>query len=169
MINPAAPHATLLLAALQEKLQGHSALLHGLGAVGDVSPAQLPWLLRLAHVKATHAGADSAAALAESARGLQAWRAALDRGLLPDDEAIEQLTREGESFTLGFSAAELKWPEEPLRTIAIRGLSKLGVAHFAHKYPAVKEALLKSVLELVVAYHKQLLGIQEVGLGFKNS
>lgn len=30
---------------------GHAALLHGLGAVGDVPPKLMPFLLRLAHVK----------------------------------------------------------------------------------------------------------------------
>ena len=30
---------------------GHDALLHGLGEVGDVAPMHMPWLLRLAHVR----------------------------------------------------------------------------------------------------------------------
>lgn len=37
------------------------------------------------------------AAMAESARGLRAWRAALCRGLLPDDEALRQLAQEGDA------------------------------------------------------------------------
>lgn len=30
---------------------GHSALLQGLGQVGDVAPSHMPWLLRLAHIR----------------------------------------------------------------------------------------------------------------------
>lgn len=40
---------------------GHTALLHSLGDVGDVAPAHLPWLLRLAHIKSKHGGGDSQA------------------------------------------------------------------------------------------------------------
>ena len=53
--------------------EGHSALLQGLGEVGDVAPVHLPWLLRLAHVKSKVAGGDSNTALQESARGLLLW------------------------------------------------------------------------------------------------
>jgi hypothetical protein len=77
--------------------------------------------------------------LQESARGLQAWRAALDRGLLPDEMALQQIVASGEeSFTQGRTAEELKWPEEPLNTMMVRLFSKLGAARFAKKYPAVK-------------------------------
>lgn len=31
--------------------QGHAALLHGLGDVGNVKPGLMPWLLRLAHIR----------------------------------------------------------------------------------------------------------------------
>lgn len=41
----------------------HSSLLHGLGSVGDVSASHLPWLLRLAHVRARISGGDSQEAL----------------------------------------------------------------------------------------------------------
>lgn len=34
-----------------ERPEGHSALLQGLGAVGDVSPTHMPWLLRLAYLR----------------------------------------------------------------------------------------------------------------------
>ena len=33
--------------------EGHSALLSGLGAVGDVAASHMPWLLRIAHVRYT--------------------------------------------------------------------------------------------------------------------
>lgn len=46
-------------------------------------------------------------------------------------------------------AAGSRWPEEPLRTMLLRALAKLGVAAYAKKYPAVQEALLKSLLETV--------------------
>uniref|UniRef100_A0A7S0RJC1 VWFA domain-containing protein n=1 Tax=Chlamydomonas leiostraca TaxID=1034604 RepID=A0A7S0RJC1_9CHLO len=138
---------------------GHTQLQHGLGSVGDVAPTHLPWLLRLAHTKARHYGGDSTQALQESARGLQAWRAALDRGLLPDDMALQQIVASGEeAFTAGRSAEELKWPEEPLNTMMVRLFSKLGAARFARKYPAVKDALLKSVLEATVKYHRAVAG-----------
>jgi hypothetical protein len=65
---------------------GHTALLHGLGDVGDVDPKLMPGLLRLASIKSNAADAsggqgnsDSAAAMAEDARGLMAWSEALDR------------------------------------------------------------------------------------------
>lgn len=54
--------------------EGHSALLQGLGEVGDVAPVHMPWLLRLAHVKSKIAGGDSNTALQESARGLLLWK-----------------------------------------------------------------------------------------------
>lgn len=34
--------------------EGHSALLQGLGQVGDVAPSHMPWLLRLAHIRCRH-------------------------------------------------------------------------------------------------------------------
>ncbi len=52
-----APHATTAAAMLNAasatvpRGEGHDALLHGLGEVGDVAPTHMPWLLRLAHVR----------------------------------------------------------------------------------------------------------------------
>lgn len=37
-------------------------------------------------------------------------------------------------------------------------MSKLGAARFARKYPSVKDALLKSVLEVAVRWHRRLAG-----------
>lgn len=54
--------------------EGHTALLHGLGEVGEVAPVHMPWLLRLAHIKSKITGGDSNAALQESARGLLMWK-----------------------------------------------------------------------------------------------
>ena len=59
---------------------GHTALLHGLGEVGDVAPVHLPWLLRLAHIKSRITGGDSNAALQESARGLLMWKVSRHHG-----------------------------------------------------------------------------------------
>lgn len=42
---------------------GHSALLHGLGDLGDLPPGCVPWLLRIAHARARMDGGDSADAL----------------------------------------------------------------------------------------------------------
>lgn len=98
----------------------------------------MPWVLRIAHVSVRTSGSDSQAAMAEISRGLSAWKASLNRGLLPDDEAIQQLKNNNEGFTVGHSVEELRWPVEPLRTTLLRGLSKLGVARFAQKYPAVQ-------------------------------
>jgi hypothetical protein len=61
----------------------------------------MPWVLRIAAACSHHSGGDSQAALASIGRGLSAWRASLNRGLLPDDEAIQQLQRSGEAFTRG--------------------------------------------------------------------
>jgi hypothetical protein len=100
----------------------------------------------------------------DTARGLQAWRATLDRGLLPDEVALQQAIDLGQDETLrGYTPADLKWPADPLHAMLLRVLGKLGVAHFARKYPAVKEALLKSLLEVSVKYHRTLLG-EKVGL-----
>lgn len=48
---------------------GPTALLHALGDVGEISPAHLPWLLRLGHCQAKTSGGDSTASLQVS----QAW------------------------------------------------------------------------------------------------
>lgn len=37
--------------AEQKQNEGHSALLQGLGEVGDVPTVHVPWLLRLAHIR----------------------------------------------------------------------------------------------------------------------
>lgn len=127
----------------------------------------MPWVLRIAHVStqrssdSSSSSADSQEAMAHISRGLSAWKASLNRGLLPDDEAIQQLKSSGEGFTVGHSVEDLAWPAEPLRTTLLRGLAKLGVSRFAQKYPAVKEALLRSVLELTCTFHKRLAGIEE--------
>ena len=102
-------------------VEGHTALLQGLGEVGDVAPTHMPWLLRLAHVKSKVTGGDSAAALQESARGLLLWKAALERGLVLDDATIGQLAAERDSFVAGQEVEGLRWPEEPLRQVLVRG------------------------------------------------
>ncbi|KAG2483511.1 hypothetical protein HYH03_017619 [Edaphochlamys debaryana] len=143
----------------------HSSILQGLGTVGEVSPTHLPWLLRLAHVRAKTQGADSSEALQTSSRGLATWSAALNRGLLPDDNTILQLVAEGDDFAAACADAPLErlsWPEEPLRTMMIRALSKLNIGRLCKKYPAVRDSLLRSVLEVVVRYHKLLAGIAVV-------
>jgi hypothetical protein len=61
-------------APAKRAVEGHSALLQGLGEVGDVASVHLPWLLRLAHVKSKVVGGDSNTALQESARGLLLWK-----------------------------------------------------------------------------------------------
>ena len=43
--------ATLEEAKPVARNEGHSALLSGLGAVGDVAASHMPWLLRIAHVR----------------------------------------------------------------------------------------------------------------------
>jgi len=66
------------------------------------------------------------------------WRECLNRGLLPDQVALSQLCRDGEPFTIGHTPEDLLWPCEPLRGVLLRGLSRLGVAGLARKYPAVQ-------------------------------
>ena len=70
-VAAAAPEAPPRPAAAEG---GHTALLHGLGQVGDVSAVHMPWLLRLAHIKSKITGGDSNAALQDSARGLLLWK-----------------------------------------------------------------------------------------------
>ncbi|KAK9866929.1 hypothetical protein WJX84_008862 [Apatococcus fuscideae] len=118
----------------------------------------MPWLLRLAHTRARVTGTDSQAALRSSAEGLRTWKMALERGLLPDDDTLQQLGRELRSPFAGRLVEELQWPSEPLRSVLIRSISQLGAAHFAKKYPAVLAALLKSILELTCDYHRTLAG-----------
>lgn len=66
-------------------------------------------------------GANHVPALQESARGLMAWRAALDRGLLPDALVLQQLIEAGEEpFVAGCTVDQLRWPEEPLNTMLVR-------------------------------------------------
>lgn len=154
--------AQVVFASATATQHGHSQLIHGLGDVGVVAPAHLPWLLRLAHISAVQNGSDSTESMQHNARGLMAWRAALERGLLPDDAAIRQLIAEGEDFTKGTDVEELHWPADPLRTMLIRALSKMGVARFAKKYPGVREALLSSLLETVCKYHRIMAGMNEV-------
>jgi uncharacterized protein with von Willebrand factor type A (vWA) domain len=141
---------------------GHSALLQGLGDVGDVPPALMPWLLRLSHVSCRVDGGDSAAALQDAARGILTWKAALERGLVPDDSTLLQLTAEKDSFVAGLDPQSLVWPAEPLRAVSIRRLSTLGVARFAAKYPAVRDALLKGLMEIIVKHYKTVLGEVDV-------
>ncbi|KAG7670575.1 hypothetical protein Ndes2437B_g05113 [Nannochloris sp. 'desiccata'] len=141
---------------------GHSALLQGLGDVGDVPPTLMPWLLRLSHVSCRIAGGDSAAALQDAARGVLTWKAALERGLVPDDSTLNQLTAEKDSFVAGLDPQSLVWPAEPLRAVLIRRLSTLAVARFAAKYPAVRDALLKGLMEIIVKHYKAVLGEVDV-------
>lgn len=142
--------------------EGHTALLHGLGEVGEVAPVHMPWLLRLAHIKSRITGGDSNAALQESARGLLMWKAALERGLVLDDFTIQQLIDEKDSFVAGQSVEVLRWPEEPLRFVMVRSFSTLGVARFAQKYPAVLDALLRTMLEMICKYQKTVIGEVDV-------
>jgi hypothetical protein len=88
-------------AALNPAASGHTALLHGLGDVGDIPAAYMPWVLRIAAACSHTSGGDSQAAMADISRGISTWRASLNRGLLPDDEAIQQLQRNNEPFTRG--------------------------------------------------------------------
>ncbi len=65
-------------------------------------------------------GGDSSEAVKVSARGLLLWKAALARGLLPDDVALQQLAEDAGSPVAGRALAELRWPAEPLRGVLIR-------------------------------------------------
>ena len=44
---------------------------------------------------------------------------ALERGLAPDDETLVQLTLEQDSPIVGEPVEQLRWPDEPLRSILI--------------------------------------------------
>lgn len=85
-------------------------------------------------------------------------KASLERGLLPDDNTLNQLISDEELFTLGCGVPDLKWPPEPLRETLIRGLSGLDIARFTKKYPGVRDALLMSLLQTIHAYYKALAG-----------
>jgi uncharacterized protein with von Willebrand factor type A (vWA) domain len=66
------------------------------------------------------------------------------------------------TLVAGRTLEELRWPEEPLRAVLIRSLSRLGVARFAQKYPAVRQTLILNLLELICRYYKKVLGEEEV-------
>lgn len=148
------PALSLPTARTERSGDGHSALLQGLGAIGDVPPALMPWLLRLAHVRSGISGGDSAASLQSTAGGTLLWKAALERGLIPDDATLFQFAADKETIWHGADIESLQWPEEPLRGVLVRTVSRLGVGRFTQRYPAVKDVLLKSLLELIVKYHK---------------
>eukprot|EP00884_Botryococcus_braunii_P013814 jgi/Botrbrau1/22433/Bobra.0091s0035.1 len=137
---------------------GHLALLQGLGEVGEIPPRQMPFLLRLAHMRAKNEGGDSNKSLQQIAAGVSFWRTALDRGLVADDETLKQVLEERDSPFFGRLHSSLQWPEEPLRAVLVRGLSELGVARFCHKYPAVLDTMILSILQLACQYHKTLSG-----------
>lgn len=45
------PPITSASSTIAGSTNGHATLLQGLGAVGDVAPSHVPWLLRLAHIQ----------------------------------------------------------------------------------------------------------------------
>lgn len=47
-------------------------------------------------------------------------QAALELALLPDDETLKQLTTDSNFPFYGSDVEELRWPEEPLRSLLIR-------------------------------------------------
>jgi hypothetical protein len=99
--------------------------------------------------------------LPEFARGYCEWRSALSEGLLPacaDEHLSIAAVATATAATAGAptdAAAAPVWPAEPLRTTLVRAMAKLGVARFAAKYPAVREALMRSVLDAVAAFEQQ--------------
>ncbi len=50
-VRDTAVRAATLQAETKPASEGHTALLHGLGSVGDIAPSHMPWLLRLAHTR----------------------------------------------------------------------------------------------------------------------
>ena len=65
-------------------------------------------------------GGDSNEAVESSACGLLLWKAALARGLVPDDVTLQQLAEDPNSPVAGWPLEELRWPDEPLRAVLIR-------------------------------------------------
>lgn len=59
-------------------------------------------------------------------------QAALERGLLPDDETLKQLLLDPELPVSGRDLGSLRWPEEPLRFVLIR-------AHLSLYWPYQRE------------------------------
>lgn len=133
--------------------------------------------LNLDLLRSKVSGADAQAALEEGARGLLAWRAALSSGLLPDDAALAALTSgdvasmsggssssassSSSSPLAGLDPVALRWPAPPLRAALCRDLAKLGAPRFCAKYPAVLDAMLKTVVE-AAHKHAKLTAPKEV-------
>ena len=61
--------------------------------------------------------------LLDDKRKVHVVQMALERGLLPDDNTLEQLGRELNSPFANRFVEELRWPSEPLRSVLIRALS----------------------------------------------
>jgi len=119
-------------------------------------------------------GHESAAAMEEAAAGILAWRAALVRGLLPDDPTLRALAADpdaplGEALSARAAGAAdaadaLAWPAAPLRATLIRDLARLGAPRAAAKFPAVLEALLRTLVEATTKYEKVVGGVVDAVL-----
>lgn len=161
--------ATDAPAVLQEKHQGHSALLHGLGDVGMVPAHLMPLILRIAHIESmTQETADDTlteehaeGVIQDTALGVLAWKISLEHGLVPDSAALKYLSHtEGVSCLRG-REEHCQWPMEPLRAALIKDLSVLGISSLAAKYPMIQDTLLRGILETVLEYVKRTRGYTE--------
>ena len=116
-------------ARMVENLARLSSTGAGAEAMGRIPEDVLPFLLRL-----PSAGSD-AAALGRSAEGVEAWRDALSRGLLPDVDVI--------------------WPEDDtFREALIEALGDLDMARFTRRFPPVLDTLMKNILDILYIYER---------------
>ena len=74
-----------------KRAEGHSALLQGLGRLGDVAPSHMPWLLRLAHIR--HALAEPSCVQQLAPMRLENWLAVFQvcshkRGMAPTRSSL---------------------------------------------------------------------------------
>lgn len=104
------------------------ALLSSLEQLTGIDKEMLPYLLRLPSSSTGGMGA-----LQDSAEGYKAWKAALERGLLPGEE--------------------LGWPgDDEFRGALLDAFRDLDMARFTRRFPPLLDTLMKNVLELLNAY-----------------
>jgi len=98
--------------------------------MGKIPSDILPLLLRLPSAEG------DVEALRRSAEGVEAWKDALSRGLLPD--------------------VDVMWPEDDtFREALIEALGDLDMARFTRRFPPVLDTLMKNILDILYIYEQE--------------
>ena len=98
--------------------------------MGRIPEDILPLLLRLPSAEG------DVDALRRSAEGVEAWKEALSRGLLPD--------------------VDVEWPEDAtFREALVEALGDLDMARFTRRFPPVLDTLMKNILDILYIYEQE--------------